>query len=145
MPLQTYLISPYDHSAETRQFKRICDLMEKHCQKEKAEAILIGNYNIEGVELDALLATRHGFLILEFKNWGGHIMARENGQWLADGKTIKGGMGNRIFALVTIAAPHNGTTAYDLYEDPDFDVNSVRIPLIENLAGNIRGKVEAHA
>ena len=95
MPLQTYLISPYDHTAETRQFKRICDLMEKHCQKGKAEAILIGNYNIEGVELDALLATRHGFLILEFKNWGGHIMARENGQWLADGKTIKGGMGNK--------------------------------------------------
>ena len=95
MPLQTYLISPYDHTAETKQFKRICVLMEKHCQKGKAEAILIGNYNIEGVELDALLATRHGFLILEFKNWGGHIMARENGQWLADGKTIKGGMGNK--------------------------------------------------
>ena len=56
---------------------------------------------------------------------------------------FKGGMGNRIFALVTIAAPHNGTTAYDLYEDPDFDVNSVRIPLIEDLAGNIRGKVNA--
>ncbi|MBQ6450342.1 MAG: hypothetical protein IJJ29_00275 [Solobacterium sp.] len=35
-----------------------------------------------------------------------------------------------IKALITLAAPHNGTTAYDLYEDPDFDVNSIHIPWI---------------
>ena len=40
-----------------------------------------------------------------------------------------GGMGDRVFAIVTIAAPSNGTTAYDLALDPSFDVRSVRVPL----------------
>lgn len=34
----------------------------------------------------------------------------------------------KIFAMVALAAPHNGTTAYDMYEDPSFDVHSVEIP-----------------
>lgn len=32
-----------------------------------------------------------------------------------------GGMGERVFAIVTLAAPTNGTTAYDLASDPGFD------------------------
>lgn len=35
---------------------------------------------------------------------------------------------DKIFAIVTLAAPSNGTTAYDLYEDPDFDVSRFEIP-----------------
>ncbi len=41
---------------------------------------------------------------------------------------FKGGNGDKLFALVTMAAPTNGTTAYDLYEDPSFDLDSVEIP-----------------
>lgn len=41
---------------------------------------------------------------------------------------FKGGNENRIFAIVTLASPSNGTTAYDLYEDPDFDVSKIDIP-----------------
>ena len=55
---------------------------------------------------------------------------------------FKGGVGNRIFALVAIAAPHNGTTAYDLYEDPNFDVSTVKIPMIEKMAGDINSKMD---
>ena len=33
-----------------------------------------------------------------------------------------------MLALITLAAPTNGTTAYDLYEDPSFDVNTVSVP-----------------
>ncbi len=39
-----------------------------------------------------------------------------------------GGMENRIHAVVTLAAPTNGTTAYDLYRDPGFDPSSVPVP-----------------
>ncbi len=39
-----------------------------------------------------------------------------------------GGMGDRIYSLVTLAAPTNGTTAYDLFMDPDFDPGKVRVP-----------------
>ena len=39
-----------------------------------------------------------------------------------------GGMGERVAAIVTLAAPSNGTVAYDMYFDPDFDTN-IRLPL----------------
>ncbi len=41
---------------------------------------------------------------------------------------FKGGNGDGLVAVVTLAAPTNGTTAYDLYEDPDFDVSKVKVP-----------------
>ena len=34
---------------------------------------------------------------------------------------FRGGMGERIRAIVTLAAPTNGTTAYDMVDDPAFD------------------------
>lgn len=40
-----------------------------------------------------------------------------------------GGMADRIRAIVTLAAPTNGTTAYELGRDPSFDAKKVRIPL----------------
>lgn len=40
-----------------------------------------------------------------------------------------GGLEQRILAIVTLAAPTNGTTAYDMTQDPSFDTRRVRIPL----------------
>ena len=40
-----------------------------------------------------------------------------------------GGSGSRIHSIVTLASPMNGTTAYDLFSDPDFDPKSVKAPL----------------
>ena len=41
---------------------------------------------------------------------------------------FRGGQGDRIHALITLAAPTNGTTAYDLFSDKDFDPDSVSVP-----------------
>ncbi len=40
---------------------------------------------------------------------------------------FKGGNGDNILAVVTLAAPTNGTTAYDMYEDPGFDPSAVKV------------------
>lgn len=40
---------------------------------------------------------------------------------------FKGGGGDGLLAVVTLAAPTNGTTAYDLYEDESFDVSKVEV------------------
>ena len=40
-----------------------------------------------------------------------------------------GGMGNRVHSIVTLAAPTNGTTAYDLFMDPAFHPDQVRVPV----------------
>ena len=44
-----------------------------------------------------------------------------------------GGMGNRVHAIATIAAPSNGTTAYDLAFDPKFDTKHVQVSLKHKL------------
>jgi hypothetical protein len=41
---------------------------------------------------------------------------------------FKGGNGDNLLAVVTLAAPTNGTTAYDLYEDESFDTSLIDIP-----------------
>ena len=95
MGLKVYKISDYIHSAEKEQFETIKEFLRNKYDDNNAQCILIGNYNIEGVELDALIASQSGFCILEFKNWGGNIIARENGSWTADGITIEGGAANK--------------------------------------------------
>ena len=39
-----------------------------------------------------------------------------------------GGMERRVHSVVTLASPMNGTTAYDMMEDPGFDPGSVKTP-----------------
>ncbi|MBQ1678724.1 MAG: hypothetical protein II062_04235 [Oscillospiraceae bacterium] len=39
-----------------------------------------------------------------------------------------GGLGSRVCSVVTLAAPTNGTTAYELFLDPDFDPGRVPVP-----------------
>lgn len=41
---------------------------------------------------------------------------------------FRGGQGKELLAVVTLAAPTNGTTAYDLYEDPSFDPSLIDVP-----------------
>lgn len=95
MALQVYKISEYDHASEARQFDNVCQLLEQTYKDNPQDCILIGNYNIEGVELDALLITNGGIRILEFKNWGGHVIARENGSWTSNDMIIDGGAGKK--------------------------------------------------
>jgi hypothetical protein len=95
MALRVFKISDYNYVAESKQFDSICQLLQNRFRDSEDECILIGNYNIEGVELDALLITSGGCRILEFKNWGGHIIARENGSWTSDNMIIEGGAGKK--------------------------------------------------
>ena len=95
MALKIYKISEFDHIAETKQFDSIVAFLDKKYKGSTQDCALIGNYNIEGVELDALLITDEGIRILEFKNWGGRIIARENGPWTSCGMIVEGGAGKK--------------------------------------------------
>ena len=91
MGVRIYKISEYEHAAEIRQFDALCRILGDLEAQTGGEYVLVGNYNIEGVELDALLFTPQAALVIEFKNWGGSIVAGENGPWISDGRTIAGG------------------------------------------------------
>ena len=47
-----------------------------------------------------------------------------------------GGQGQRLRALVTLAAPTNGTTAYDLHQDESFDAGAVKVSRWDSFWGN---------
>lgn len=49
---------------------------------------------------------------------------------------FRGGQGDRLYALVTLAAPTNGTTAYDLHEDESFDPGAVKVSRWDELWGS---------
>lgn len=53
---------------------------------------------------------------------------------------FQGGDKERLLALVTLAAPTNGTTAYDMYKDPTFDISSISIPEKYEKAGGMVSK-----
>ena len=53
---------------------------------------------------------------------------------------FKGGNGDNLFAVVTLAAPTNGTTAYDLYEDDAFDASEIEVPKKYVKNGNLMSK-----
>ena len=91
MAVSIFKISEYNHIAEAKQFDAICLLLQQTYGNSSDNCLLIGNYNIEGVELDALLITTGGIRLLEFKNWGGKIVARENGAWTSNNLIIEGG------------------------------------------------------
>lgn len=91
MGVRIYKISEYEHAAEIRQFDALCRILGELEAQTGGEYVLVGNYNIEGVELDALLFTPQAALVIEFKNRGGSIVAGENGPWTSDGRTIAGG------------------------------------------------------
>ena len=48
-----------------------------------------------------------------------------------------GGMADRIHAIVTLASPMNGTTAYDMFEDPDFDPSSISVSVKAKLLSRL--------
>ena len=91
MSLHVYKIQGYDHIASTQQFEALRHCLDTHYEKKTDEAILIGGYAIDGMEIDALLLSRGGCHILSFKHQGGDILAREHGMWTSNGRIINGG------------------------------------------------------
>ena len=79
-----------------------------------------------------------------------HLMACGDGEERAAGSEdfsplFAGGRADRVHALVALAAPMNGTTAYDLFADPSFDPAGVRTPwwsgiLARMLAKHVRAE-----
>lgn len=50
---------------------------------------------------------------------------------------FQGGQGERIHTLVTLAAPTNGTTAYDMHDDPNFDSEAIKISWWDERMGKL--------
>lgn len=88
--LLAFRVGNYDNTAEREQFRFLCEQLKAHYKNSTDFCVLAGNYNI-GCELDALFIKKDAIIAIEFKNYGGKVIANENGEWTCDGKVIKGG------------------------------------------------------
>lgn len=88
--LLAFRVENYDNTAEREQFRLLCQQLKTHFEDSDEFCVFAGNYNI-GCELDALFIKKDAIISIEFKNYGGKVIANENGEWTADGVTIKGG------------------------------------------------------
>ncbi|MCR4950310.1 MAG: hypothetical protein K6A40_03180 [Solobacterium sp.] len=84
--------------------------------------------------------SRDSRIVLLGHSFGGATI-RLFSQLLADGNEMErrsqdvspfftGGMADRIHNIVTLASPMNGTTAYDMFHDPGFDPDTVKVSLL---------------
>lgn len=88
--LLAFRIGNYDNTAEREQFRCLCQQLKTRFEDSSEFCVFVGNYNI-GCELDALFIKKDAIISIEFKNYGGNVVANENGEWTCNGKIIKGG------------------------------------------------------
>ena len=88
--LLAFRVGNFDNTAEREQFRFLCEQLKAHYENSNEFCVIAGNYNI-GCELDALFIKKDAIIAIEFKNYGGNIIAKENGEWECDGQIIKGG------------------------------------------------------
>lgn len=93
MGLLVYKISDYSHTAEREQYRAICQMLKSRFSEKSELCIFVANWNIYDSELDGLLIKQDAIIAIEFKNYGGRVVAVENGDWkLSDGTIVKGGV-----------------------------------------------------
>lgn len=137
--------SNYDNTAEREQFRLLCKKMKSKFAKSDNFYLMIGNYNIHDSELDAIVIKHDGIIAVEFKNYGGNIIARENGDWTSNGIVIKGGSRKTVYqqARVNHSSLRNGLKdlgieASWLKDIPTIVVFNQTINLDNQLSGKVR-------
>ena len=95
MSLIVYECQRAGHAHEIRQFGAAAQSLYDYFDGRDETALFIGNVNIGEANLDGLIIKNDAVIIVEFKDYEGDIIARQNGEWTCDNKTIKGGAGGK--------------------------------------------------
>ena len=95
MSLIVYECQRAGHAHEIRQFGAAAQSLYDYFDGRDEMALFIGNVNIGEANLDGLIIKNDAVIIVEFKDYEGDIIARQNGEWMCDNKTIKGGAGGK--------------------------------------------------
>lgn len=137
--------SNYDTTSEREQFRLLCKKMKAKYAKSENFYLLVGNYNIYDSELDAIVIKHDSIIAVEFKNYGGTIVATENGDWTANGMPIKGGSRKTVYqqARINHAALKNGLMDLGINKDwikniPTLIVFNQAITLDNQLSGKVQ-------
>lgn len=98
MALLVYKFSNYEHTAEREQYRNLCKQLKSYYSSRDEICLFIANYNIFDCELDGIIIKQDAIICVELKNYGGHVTAKDNGNWtLSDGTIIKGGSRKSVY------------------------------------------------
>lgn len=86
MPVEIFLHQDYEYQHEREAFDNLVEQLEDEYSSSQETIAIIGNYKCGGFAIDATLIKRDAIVIIEFKNYGGEISFKYNGNWFA-GKT----------------------------------------------------------
>ena len=92
MGLLVYKINDFSHTAEREQYRTMCNALKSKYSGKEELCLFVANWNVYDSELDGLLIKNDAIIAIEFKDYGGKIIATDNGDWKKDdGTIIKGG------------------------------------------------------
>lgn len=95
MSLIVYECQRAGHAHEIRQFGAAAQSLYDYFDGRDETTLFIGNVNIGEANLDGLIIKNDAVIIVEFKDYEGDVIARQNGEWVCGNKTIKGGAGGK--------------------------------------------------
>jgi hypothetical protein len=91
MTFKAYRAAPFSHAHENRIFNLLHDILQTHWGEQDEPLHLLGNFYIDGAEIDALIIKRNAVIVIDFKDYGGKLKFSENSRWTIDGTIVRGG------------------------------------------------------
>ena len=91
MTFHAYRGNAFEHTHENKIFNDLYDLLEEVWKHRDEPLHLLGNFFVDGRDVDAIIIKRNALIVLDFKDFGGALKFSENGPWMIDGKKVRGG------------------------------------------------------
>lgn len=91
MTFKAYRAAPFSYAHENRIFNQLYDILSTHWAEQDEPLHLLGNFYIDGAEIDALVLKRNAIIVIDFKDYGGKLKFSENNKWTIDGNPVRGG------------------------------------------------------
>ena len=142
--LLAFRVGNFDNTAEREQFRFLCGQLKAHYENSNDFCVFAGNYNI-GCELDALFIKKDAIIAIEFKNYGGRVVASENGEWKCDGQVIKGGSRKTVLqqarinhSIVRKELKVLGVKSRNVKDVPTLVIFNQPIELVNNLSATTK-------
>ena len=142
--LLAFRVGNYANTAEREQFRFLCEQLKAHYENSNDFCVFAGNYNI-GCELDALFIKKDAIIAIEFKNYGGRVVATENGEWKCDGQIIKGGSRKTVLqqarinhSIVRKELKMLGVEGRNIKDVPTLVIFNQPIELVNNLSATTK-------
>ena len=87
MSLHVHILKPFDHHNEQQLLDEVATVIRNAVGA--TTALLVSQFEAEGVVFPALLVTPQGVVGLQLLPYGGEISAETNGEWTADGHVVR--------------------------------------------------------